>query len=210
IVKLFRVFLLFPVVMLIGFAFARRSVARDAARIPFPLFALVFVALCVLNSIAMSVGEVAPLFALIKSPLVEASTWGLLVAIGALGLGTSLPAIAALGWRHVATVTGTTVVILVAVTAALMLMRLGASKRLGRQLHDARGAALDAREVGGGRREHALHEISAGDELALHAPARVLAGRKLRLRGLHDPAPHVAERAQTEESKIVGRGGAGI
>ena len=123
IVKLFRVFLLFPVVMLIGFAFARRSVARDAARIPFPLFALVFVALCVLNSIAVSVGNVAPLFALIKAPLVEASTWGLLVAIGALGLGTSVPAIAALGWRHVATVTATTVVILVAVTAALMLMR---------------------------------------------------------------------------------------
>src|SRR5215813_1025675 len=123
IVKLFRVFLLFPVVILIGFAFARRSVARDAARIPFPLFALVFVALCVLNSIAMSVGEIAPLFALIKAPLVEASTLGLLVAIGALGLGTSLPAIAALGWRHVATVTGTTLVILVAVTAALMMLR---------------------------------------------------------------------------------------
>jgi hypothetical protein len=34
-----------------------------------------------------------------------------------------LPAIAALGWRHVATVTGTTVVILVVVMAALMVMR---------------------------------------------------------------------------------------
>ncbi len=122
IVKLFRVFLLFPVVMLIGISFARRSVASDAARIPFPMFALVFVALCVLNSIAMSIGAVAPVFALIKVPLIEASTWGLLIAIGALGLGTSLPAIAALGWRHVATVTGTTIVILVAVTAGLMML----------------------------------------------------------------------------------------
>jgi len=61
-------------------------------------------------------------FALIKVPLIEASTWGLLIAIGALGLGTSLPAIAALGWRHVATVTGTTIVILVAVTAGLMML----------------------------------------------------------------------------------------
>jgi uncharacterized membrane protein YadS len=77
----------------------------------------------VLNSIAMAIGSVAPVFALIKAPLIEASTWGLLIAIGALGLGTSLPAIAALGWRHVATVTGTTVVILVVVTAALMVMR---------------------------------------------------------------------------------------
>jgi uncharacterized integral membrane protein (TIGR00698 family) len=123
VVKLFRVFLLFPVVLLIGFAFARRSVASNAARIPFPMFALVFVLLCVLNSLAMSSGTVAPVFAQIKAPLIEASTWGLLIAISALGLGTSLPAIAALGWRHVATVTGTTVVILVLVTAGLMVMR---------------------------------------------------------------------------------------
>ena len=49
-------------------------------------------------------------------------TWGLLIAISALGLGTSLPAIAALGWRHVATVTGTTVVILAAVMAGLLIL----------------------------------------------------------------------------------------
>jgi uncharacterized membrane protein YadS len=71
----------------------------------------------------MALGSVAPAFTLVKAPLIEASTWGLLIAISALGLGTSLPAIAALGWRHVATVTGTTVVILVVVMAALMVMR---------------------------------------------------------------------------------------
>jgi uncharacterized integral membrane protein (TIGR00698 family) len=122
IVKLFRVFLLFPVVLAIGWAFARRSVTSEAARIPFPTFALVFVALCVLNSIAPMLGSLAPAFALVKAPLIEASTWGLLIAIGALGLGTSLPAIAALGWRHVATVTGTTIVILAVVTAGLMIL----------------------------------------------------------------------------------------
>jgi uncharacterized membrane protein YadS len=67
--------------------------------------------------------QITPSFALLKAPLVEASTWGLLIAIGALGLGTSLPAIAALGWRHVATVTGTTVVILVVATGGLLLLR---------------------------------------------------------------------------------------
>jgi uncharacterized integral membrane protein (TIGR00698 family) len=122
VVKLFRVFLLFPVVLVIGWSFARRSVASEAARIPFPTFALVFVALCVLNSIAPSWAAVAPVFALIKAPLIEASTWGLLIAIAALGLGTSLPAIAALGWRHVATVTGTTIVILAVVTAGLLVL----------------------------------------------------------------------------------------
>jgi len=83
----------------------------------------VFVLLCAINSIALSIPALTASFALIKTPLVEASTWGLLIAIGALGLGTSLPAIAALGWRHVATVTGTTVVILVVATAGLMLMQ---------------------------------------------------------------------------------------
>ena len=123
IVKLFRVFLLLPVVLAVGWSFARRTVAADAARIPFPVFALVFVALCVLNSIAVSMPAVEQTYAHIKAPLVEASTWGLLIAIGALGLGTSLPAIAALGWRHVATVIGTTIVILVTVTAGLLAMR---------------------------------------------------------------------------------------
>ena len=123
IVKLFRVFLLLPMVLAIGWFFARRAVAADAAKIPFPMFALVFVLLCAANSIALSIPAIAPAYALIKAPLVEASTWGLLIAIGALGLGTSLPAIAALGWRHVATVTGTTVVILAVVTAGLMLLQ---------------------------------------------------------------------------------------
>jgi uncharacterized membrane protein YadS len=46
-----------------------------------------------------------------------------LIAISALGLGTSLTAIAALGWRHVATVTGTTLVILAVVTVGLTILR---------------------------------------------------------------------------------------
>jgi uncharacterized integral membrane protein (TIGR00698 family) len=122
VVKLFRVFLLFPVVLIIGWSFARRAVAAEASKIPVPVFAIVFVALCVLNSVGSSIAAIAPAFPQIKAPLIEASTWGLLIAIAALGLGTSLPAIAALGWRHVATVTGTTIVILAAVTMGLMLL----------------------------------------------------------------------------------------
>jgi uncharacterized integral membrane protein (TIGR00698 family) len=123
IVKLFRVFLMLPLVLVIGWLFARRAVATAAARIPIPVFALVFVGLCVLNSIAAAFPAVTPAFAHIKAPLIEASTWGLLIAISALGLGTSVTAIAALGWRHVATVIGTTLVILVVVTAGLMMLR---------------------------------------------------------------------------------------
>ena len=123
IVKLFRVFLMLPLVLVIGWLFARRAVTTAAANIPIPVFALVFVALCGLNSIAAASSAVAPIFAQIRAPLIEASTWGLLIAISALGLGTSLTAIAALGWRHVATVIGTTLVILVLVMTGLTLLR---------------------------------------------------------------------------------------
>jgi uncharacterized integral membrane protein (TIGR00698 family) len=122
-VKLFRVFLLFPVVLAIGAAFARRSMASNAAKIPFPMFALVFVVLCLINSVAASLPAIAVPFAEIKAPIIEASNWGLLLAISALGLNTSLSALAALGLRHVVTVTGTTLVILIVVTAGLLALR---------------------------------------------------------------------------------------
>jgi uncharacterized integral membrane protein (TIGR00698 family) len=122
VVKLFRVFLMLPVVLVVGALFARRAVATAASRIPIPVFAVVFVALCAVNSIASVHPAVVPGFAPAKAVLVEASTAGLLIAIAALGLGTSLTAIAALGWRHVVTVIGTTLVILLVVTAGLVLL----------------------------------------------------------------------------------------
>jgi uncharacterized integral membrane protein (TIGR00698 family) len=121
IVKLFRVFLLLPVVIAIGYWFAGADGTANKAKVPVPVFALVFLALCVLNSVAPSIPGVAGLYPPVKDWLVTFSTWGLLLAIGALGLGTSIGAIAALGWRHVATVVGTTIVILVVVTAGLVL-----------------------------------------------------------------------------------------
>jgi uncharacterized integral membrane protein (TIGR00698 family) len=121
IVKLFRVFLLLPVVLGIGYWFARAGGGASAAKIPVPVFAFAFLALCLLNSALPAIPGLATLYAPVKSVLIECSTWGLLIAIGALGLGTSLSAIAALGWRHVATVVGTTLVILVVVTAGLLI-----------------------------------------------------------------------------------------
>lgn len=44
--------------------------------------------------------------------------------IGALGLGTSIKTIIGLGWQHLTSVLGTTMVILVVVTAGLVLIRL--------------------------------------------------------------------------------------
>jgi uncharacterized integral membrane protein (TIGR00698 family) len=123
IVKLFRVLLLLPVALGIGYWFARADATKERAKVPAPVFAFVFLALCLVNSLAPSIAGFAAIYAPIKTWLLEFSTWGLLIAIGALGLGTSVSAIRALGWRHVATVTGTTIVILVVVTAALVAMR---------------------------------------------------------------------------------------
>jgi uncharacterized integral membrane protein (TIGR00698 family) len=122
IVKLFRVFLLLPVVLAVGWWFARRGATARAAKVPVPVFAFVFLALCILNSVLPSIAAVAPLYAKVKTVLVEASTDGLLVAIGALGLGTSVSAIGMLGWRHIATVGFTTLVILVVATGGLILL----------------------------------------------------------------------------------------
>ena len=120
IVKLFRVFLLLPVVLAIGWYFMRARAAR--ARVPLPGFALAFLAICVLNTALGAMPAIAPAYGAIKAVLVQASNWGLLVAISALGLGTSFTAVAELGWRHLATIVGATLVILAAVIAGVGLL----------------------------------------------------------------------------------------
>lgn len=110
VVKLFRVFLLLPVVLAIGWSFSQRKEASGHARIPVPVFALVFLALCVVNTTIPFLGGMT-IYNQVKAILAEISNWGLLTAIAALGLGTSLTSILTLGWRHLATLTVTTLII---------------------------------------------------------------------------------------------------
>jgi uncharacterized integral membrane protein (TIGR00698 family) len=131
VVKLFRVFLLLPAVLLIGWWFVHQkgsSAAADGqpkAKVPMPVFALVFLALCLLNSLMAANPALAAslYFPAIKWWLGEASKWGLLIAIAALGLGTSFGAILQVGWRHAAVFMGATVVILVVMTGGLMILK---------------------------------------------------------------------------------------
>jgi uncharacterized integral membrane protein (TIGR00698 family) len=111
IVKLFRVFLLLPVVLIIGAAFAGKE-AGSRAKVPVPVFALVFLALVAVNSLGLVPG-------IAKTIGGEASRWFLLLAIAALGLDTSLKRMVALGWRPVAVVTGATLALLLIVGAGL-------------------------------------------------------------------------------------------
>lgn len=131
VVKLFRVFLLLPAVLLIGWWFVQQAGSsagtrgQSGAKVPMPVFALVFLALCLVNSLmAANPALAASLnFPVIKLWLGEASKWGLLIAIAALGLGTSFGAILQVGWRHVAVFMGATIVILVVVTGGLMILK---------------------------------------------------------------------------------------
>lgn len=122
IVKLFRVFLLLPAVLAIGWWFTRKGAEHGTAKVPVPIFALAFLALCVLNSLMPLAPGLAPLYQPAKAAMIQASTWGLLVAIAALGLGTSLASLLRIGWRHIAVFAGCTVVILVFVTVGLALI----------------------------------------------------------------------------------------
>jgi len=123
IVKLFRVFLLLPVVLGVGWYFTRMGSRHGEARVPVPMFGIVFLILCAVNSAIPLAPSLMPTYAPIKTLLAGVSNWGLLLAIGALGLGTSMKTILALGWRHITTAVATSAVIFVVVTGGLLLMR---------------------------------------------------------------------------------------
>jgi uncharacterized integral membrane protein (TIGR00698 family) len=122
VVKLFRVFLLLPVVLAIGWWFASRGAHAGEAKVPVPVFAIVFVVLALLNSAMAYLPALQPLYAPVKAALAYVSTAGLLLAIAALGLGTSVKAVLETGWRHAAVFLGATVVILAAVLAGLAVL----------------------------------------------------------------------------------------
>lgn len=126
VVKLFRVFLLLPMVLMIGYWFVRRATSKAGdtphANVPVPVFALVFLGLAVINSILPST-PLASLYAPAKQMLSTLSNWGLLLSIAALGLGTSVSAVLTIGWRHVAVFAGTTLLLLGVTLAGLFLLR---------------------------------------------------------------------------------------
>lgn len=123
IVKLFRVFLLLPAVLAVGWYFTRQGLRHGEARVPVPVFGIVFLILCAVNSAMPLFPALMPVYAPIKKALSEASVWGLLLAIAALGLGTSIRTIIALGWRHIANALAATAVMFVVVTGGLLLLR---------------------------------------------------------------------------------------
>jgi uncharacterized integral membrane protein (TIGR00698 family) len=122
VVKLFRVFLLLPVVLAIGWWFVRTGGESGAAKVPLPVFALVFLVLVGVNSVVPSVPVLAPAYLGLKPWLIQASNLGLLLAIAALGLGTSLRAVLTIGWGHAGVFAGATLAILLVVLGGLAVL----------------------------------------------------------------------------------------
>jgi uncharacterized integral membrane protein (TIGR00698 family) len=115
IVKLFRVAMLLPVVLVISFVLQRRGAAIDpgADRPPLlPLFLAGFAGLVVVNSLGWLPAPAA-------KGLQEASRWCLVLAIAALGTKTSLGDLARVGWRPVAIIVGETLFVGAFVLAGL-------------------------------------------------------------------------------------------
>jgi len=119
-VKLLRVALLVPVVVIFAQIFRTAGAGGEAAagaRPPLlPGFLVAFIALVALNS----VGAVPPELARWLSDL---SRWCLVIAIAALGVKTSFRQLADLGWTPVVMIVGETLFIAALVLAGVMLLR---------------------------------------------------------------------------------------
>lgn len=119
IVKLFRVAMLLPVVLVISFLLQRSGDAATAAggqRPPLlPMFLVGFAVLVVVNSL----GWLPPA---VESGMQGASRWCLVLAIAALGTRTSLGDLVQVGWRPVAIVVGETVFVGILVLSGLLVL----------------------------------------------------------------------------------------
>lgn len=100
-VKMFRVLLLLPVVWLVSVWFERKGTTVGPVSARVPGFALAFVVLCAVNSVLTSIPTLTPYYEPVKRLLGLVSTSGLLVALAALGLETSLGGMTQLGWRPI-------------------------------------------------------------------------------------------------------------
>jgi uncharacterized integral membrane protein (TIGR00698 family) len=119
IVKLFRVAMLLPVVLVISFLLQRSGDAATAAggeRPPLlPMFLVGFAVLVVVNSL----GWLPPA---VEAGMQGASRWCLVLAIAALGTRTSLGDLVQVGWRPVAIVVGETLFVGVLVLSGLLVL----------------------------------------------------------------------------------------
>ncbi|KGJ95650.1 YeiH family protein [Thalassotalea sp. ND16A] len=103
-IKLLRVALLLPIVMIIFFAFKERDTKMEGGvSTLIPTFLIGFFVLALLNNVGFIPAEVV---SLIKT----LSSWCLVVSIAAIGIKTSLKQIVSVGWKPIVLIAAETVV----------------------------------------------------------------------------------------------------
>ena len=116
VVKLMRVGLLVPAVLVFSFVFRESRAAGASVRPPLlPTFLVAFVVLVILNSTG-----VIP--AVAADAMTEASRWCLVTAIAALGVKTSLQKLAVVGWKPIVLMVGETVFLAILILSAILLL----------------------------------------------------------------------------------------
>lgn len=120
VVKLFRVMLLMPIVVLVAISYRNHPDTRAAdEEVPLvPGFLLAFIVLVLLASIGTFTPDMTQLAS-------STSRWLLVTAIAAAGIKTSFEDLLKLGWQPVAMLVGETVFIASLVLAAIVALRLG-------------------------------------------------------------------------------------
>lgn len=113
-VKLLRVALLVPVVVMLSLIFARHRVPGQGGSLPIPFFVIGFAVLVLIGS----AGIIPPA---VTALLLELSRWCLITAIAALGMKTSLKKLGEVGGRAIALVCGLTVLLAAFVLCAIWL-----------------------------------------------------------------------------------------
>jgi uncharacterized integral membrane protein (TIGR00698 family) len=115
IVKLLRVILLLPMVLAIGLYLNR---ATQKVEVPAPIFAYVFIILCVVNSFMPT--ALMPFFLPVKAFLLQVSFWLMLVSIAAMGLQTSFLSILTVGWRGLSLFLSATLFMLIFIIVGIL------------------------------------------------------------------------------------------
>lgn len=121
VVKLFRVLLLMPVVMVICLAFRRRGAPTKGLDTKVPLvpgFLLAFLALVAVSSTGVLPAQAVALAS-------DTSRWLLVIAIAAAGVKTSFEDLLKLGWQPIVMLVVETLFIALFVAAALLALQLG-------------------------------------------------------------------------------------